>query len=87
MANRSDRDPPSLHPPSGHEPTEEEMRRESADSIRASRNKPCIRPDIKLQPDCSETPNLSLPSGGVHIKTDGIFGKDRPPFLTLGDCG
>ena len=35
MANRSDRDPPSLNPDSGAKP-ERQMRRESADSIRAS---------------------------------------------------
>ena len=63
MANRSDRDPPSLNRVRGEKPTEE-MRRGSADSIRASGKKaPHQRPDTKLQSACPSYPNRSLRSG------------------------
>ncbi len=50
MANRSDRDPPSLDSVGGQQKSNKEMRRGSADSIRASRVSLHNRPDIKLQP-------------------------------------
>ena len=63
MANRSDRDPPSLNRVRGEKPTEE-MRRGSADPIRASGKKaPHQRPDTKLQSACPSYPNRSLRSG------------------------
>ena len=69
MANRSDRDPPSLNRVRGEKPTEE-MRRGSADSIRASGKKaPHQRPDTKLQSACPSYPNRSLRSGRRPYKT------------------
>src|SRR6218665_2195000 len=50
MANRSDRDPPSLDCLGGHQKSSKEMRRGSADSIRPSRFSLHNTPDIKLQP-------------------------------------
>src|SRR6218665_1248275 len=74
MANRSDRDPPSLDCLGGHQKSSKEMRRGSADSIRASRFSLHNRPDIILQPILvrQNTADLSWQKGGVHI-TDMIF--------------
>ena len=81
MANRSDRDPPSLNGVRGEKPTEE-MRRGSADSIRASGKKaPHQRPDTKLQSACPSYPNRSLRSGRRpynHPMTKRTPNKTRP---------
>ena len=67
MANRSDRDPPSLHVILGDKPVRR-MRRGSADSIGASRAKSCAnRPDIELQPACQAHQIVPRKPGGVHI--------------------
>ncbi len=67
MANRSDRDPPSLHVVRGEKPSRR-MRRGSADSIGASRHKPCTnRPHIELQPVVRKHQIVPRKPGGVHI--------------------
>lgn len=68
MANRSDRDSPSLNHVVGEQPAGE-MRRGSADSIKACREiSTATRPDIKLQPSLSNsTRKIPWQTGGVHI--------------------
>ena len=67
MANRSDRDPPNLNLVLSVE-LGRQMRCGSADSIRASRTKPCTnRPDIKLQP-ARQTCQIGLAIGRRSYK-------------------
>ena len=81
MANRSDRDPPSLNGAWGLEPTGE-MRRGSADSIRASGHRPRInRPDTKLQSACPSQRNRSLRSGRRPYKGTMLVGYARVSTL------
>ena len=67
MANRSDRDPPSLYDLLDFE-SFGEMRRGSADSIRASRYLPALQAGYKPEAYLSQHTNSSLQTGGVHIK-------------------
>ncbi|MGB2902623.1 MAG: NifB/NifX family molybdenum-iron cluster-binding protein [Candidatus Dechloromonas phosphoritropha] len=68
MANRSDRDPPSLYGFLDFE-SFKEMRRGSTDSIRASRYLPASQAAFKTAAYLSQHTNSSLQTGGVHIKT------------------